>query len=112
MMMMEVLVVVVMMMVVMVVVVMMMVVMMMVVMMMAATCRGLDDVLVVVDDPVTEVRDCLAYMRDRFGLVTLCPAGVVRSGQILIGRTLRIFQGPVLLVQGQTKPRYEHSRLL
>ena len=87
-------------------------IMMVIVMMMMATCRGLDDVLVMVDDPVTEVGNFLAYLRDRFGLVTLCPAGVVRSGQILIGRTLRSFQGPVLLVQGQTKPRYEHSRLL
>ena len=80
--------------------------------MMVATCRGLDDVLVMVDDPVTEVGNFLAYLRDRFGLVTLCPAGVVRSGQILIGRTLRIFLGHVLLVEGQTKPRYEHSRFL
>ena len=86
--------------------------MVIVMMMMVATCRGLDEVLVMVDDPVTEVRNFLAYLGDSFGLVTLCPAGVVRSGQILIGRTLRIILGPVLLVEGQTKPRYEHSRLL
>ena len=90
--------------------------MVVVVMMLAHTCRGLDDVLVMVDDPVTEVRNFLACLRDLGGLVTLGPAGVVRSGQILIGRALGLFLGLVLvlviLVESQTKPRDEHSRLL
>ena len=93
----------------------MVVVMMMVVvaeMMLAPTCRGLDNVLVMVDDPVTEVRNFLAYLWDRLGFITLCLAGVVRSRQMMIGRALGIFQGPVLLVEGQTKPRYEDRRLL
>ena len=65
-----------------------------------------------VDDPVTEVRNFLSCLRDLGGLVTLGPAGVVRSGQILIGRALGIFHGLVILVECQTKPRDEHSRLL
>ena len=77
-----------------------------------ATWIGLDDVLVVVDDPVTEVRNFLPCLRDLGGLVTLGPAGVVRPGQILVGRTLGVFVGLVILVERQTKPRYEHSRLL
>ena len=80
--------------------------------MVMATCRGHDDVLVMVDDPVTEVRNFLAYLRDRLGFITLRLAGVVRSRQMMIGRALGIFQGPVLLVEGQTKPRYEDRRLL
>ena len=91
---------------------MMVVVVIVMVIVMVATCGGLDDVLVMVDDPVTEVRNFLAYLWDRLGFITLCLAGVVRSRQMMIGRALGIFQGPVLLVEGQTKPRYEHSRLL
>ena len=76
----------------------------MVMMLMLATCCGLYDVLVMVDDPVTEVRNLLACLGNLLGLVTLCPAGVERSGQILIGGALRIFHRLVVLVEGQTKP--------
>ena len=81
-----------------------MVVVMVVMLMILATCSGLDDVLVMVDDPVTEVRNLLACLGHLLGLVTLGSAGVERSGQILIGGALRIFHRLVVLVEGQTKP--------
>ena len=81
-------------------------------MVVVATCIGQYDVLVMIDDPVTEVRNFLSCLRDLGGLVTLGPAGVVRPGQILVGRALGVFVGLVILVERQTKPRYEHSRLL
>ena len=81
-----------------------MVVVMVVMWMILATCSGLDDVLVMVDDPVTEVRNLLACLGHLLGLVTLGSAGVERSRQILIGGALRIFHRLVVLVEGQTKP--------
>ena len=89
-----------------------MVVVMVVMWMILATCSGLDDVLVMVDDPVTEVRNLLACLGHLLGLETLGLAGVVRSRQILIGGALGVFHRPVVLVEGQTEPRYEHCRLL
>ena len=64
-----------------------------------------------IDDPVTEMRNFLTSLRDCGGLETLCLAGVERSGQILVGGTLGMFPGLVVLVESQTEPRYEHSWL-
>ena len=66
--------------------------------MLLATCCGLYDVLVMVDDPVTQVRNLLACLGHLLGLETLGLAGVVRSRQILIGGALGVFHRLVVLV--------------